>query len=65
MEMCKSELFQFILQIIFGSIFNIYHGFRFYAAPSQTLSFMDFVPRLELLTLFRDFGGYLEKYENV
>jgi len=24
--MCKNELFQFILQIIFGSIFDIYHG---------------------------------------
>jgi len=26
MKMCKKELFQFILQIIFGSIFDIYHG---------------------------------------
>jgi len=26
MKMCKKALFQFILQIIFGSIFVIYHG---------------------------------------
>jgi len=26
MKMCEKELCQFILQIIFGSIFDIYHG---------------------------------------
>jgi len=35
------------------------------SVSNSALTFRDFVPRLELLTLFRDFVGIFENYENV
>jgi len=44
MKMCKMNYFSFILQIIFGSIFSIYHGIPILCCTTADLGiFKDFL----------------------
>jgi len=41
MKMCKDKLFQFDLQIIFGSIINIYHGIPILCCTTTDLGILE------------------------
>jgi len=47
---------------LFSENFPIFNTF---SAGTSALTLRNFVPRLELLTLFTDFQGFSKKYENV